>query len=891
MSKKNKPGRHEAPADNQPKRGLFGGLGAKKQEAAAPPVEQDTAPVVTAKPSESMSTVLSESVPAASLDLIRANDAFCYPNGARDGETCYVVVGLDVKDIGGLNRHMKGDQDKGQFIECINSGRIETHVSAEGLEEGKLYIIPSPKTLANLDEYDFLSNPSRFNSFIPTLVHVDANGNMEFEEYPESRVNFVWLADISKKRVSLTDAIRGVMEAAGGAKSGGSDDDAAMAVESDASDFGVQDEDNMGYGYGDDGGNGADDGVLGDMFGIGSQGSAQASESSPDDDSSIDGSLDQAMPSDGPDGGGSDTEPAAPAASAKEAPLPDYHGPVYGQEQGGNKPEDTDWFEDQPEDDMGITCRTCGHVIYDVTKPCPVCGGMLHMQAAFDAPAEEEDDGVIEEDNVTDAEISEACERLFHAGGLDLEISAQPFDARFGSSNPFVPITEDRSDGWLDRYVTQMVKNANSELRNAHKQNLYKARQRYLALMTDSCEEIAVKVDSDNPSTPYYEMKKKLSREAADKRASIESEVDKRRTDMQAKWAEELEQIMSSASQAARRTYLDKHSAEHEQKLRDVETLLQDDIEIAYQRDMADLNEKRKEEADRLMDLHISAALHVIGEDYQAMLDEEEQLRKQFLDQIQAYIDEHRREEVARNDVAAEKLRQHDAAEAVTAEYERRIRGLSADHAATCDKYVQELAAVRSHEEGLKREYNERYKAFSEREQESTAKYDALLDRFTALDGAKSREYEARMTALKNDKDAAEEHLAHVDRVHNKYNKVAMVVWIAIAVATFAIGVLVGGMFLGKYIGGSGNVVSGNGGGNYTITLTPGGQTSGDSSDTGSAGTGDTGIISGEQADEGGGESGEDASAGANGETVPAGEDTANGSVSDPGAPESGQQP
>ena len=66
------------------------------------------------------------------------------------------------------------------------------------------------------------------------------------------------------------------------------------------------------------------------------------------------------------------------------------------------------------------------------------------------------------------------------------------------------------------------------------------------------------------------------------------------------------------------------------------------------------------------------------------------------------------------------------------------------------------------------------------------------MDKYVSIDREKSKEYETRIITLENDKRAAEEHLAHVDIVHNRFNRVSVAVWISVAVAMFAIGILSG---------------------------------------------------------------------------------------------------
>lgn len=814
FGKSKKGGDEPAPAPEEPKekRGLFG-----RSKKGAEPEAQEDMPAAPVKPSESLGSVLSESVPSATLGMIQKNDPFCYPVGAKKGQSCYVVLKLDVRDVGGLNAHMKRDPDKGQFIEYVNRGSVEVFVPEEGLKLGYLYIIPSALTCQNLMEFEFLANPQKFSRFLVTLVHVDGNGEMEFEPLKNAYVDFQWVRDTVAGRVKIAEAVRRAQEAAASMTH---DEEAAIEADRASEEARVETAGEVSRILDGDGEDDGDDPFaqsepdvsappednFSSSFISGFTAPAQepVQESEPEpapvapQPAPVTQDAGYAPLPESADAGFGTSQPAPqPVAQPvqQQAPLPEYSGTPYGAQQSQQQS-----GPDYIDPNMGaygvsqVPCPSCGNMM-NPGEPCEFCGYMPPVSGMSQEDLMDQND---EDDEVTDEEVQEACERLFHAGGLDLQITAQPFDIQFMQANPFVPISEKRGDGWLNGYVTQMVKNANSELRRMHKQNLFKARNQFLALMTEACDEIASSVDMDSPDTPYYKVRQELSNQASARRAGIEEEVSRRRTDMQREWDDELKQIMDSAAQAARRSYMEKHSADHEAKLRDVEISLLDNIEIDYQRDMSDLNDRRRTEAKRKLDLHVSQTLLVMGDAYQAMLEEEDKARQEFLDSIQEYIDTHRKEETARMEVLAEGQRQKEEAEKVAADYERRLKTIAAEHDATCDKYLQEIAAARAHEESVKKEYAARYEEFAAREKESDERYETLLDRFQTLDAAKSAEYEARLTALRNDKAAAEEHLAHVDLVHNKYNKVSLAVWGAIAVATFCTGLLIGSLFINR---------------------------------------------------------------------------------------------
>ena len=737
--------------------------------------EQDIDLTQPSKPSESLGTVLSESVPAAALDIIRTNEPFNYP--ATDSDmTCYVVATLDVADIGGLNKHMKSDPDKGQFIECIANGRIQVFVSEEGIEAGKFVIIPTESTLRELSEFSFLADKNKFSKFIPTYVDVDQNGNMTFREIKNGAVPFQWFVDIMKGHISCEDAIANVIanlpedveETPAPAESTETATEATAEATSEES---VEVPAEPGFAA----------------------------------------TLNLKVPekAEEPEVSEPEVEPEIPEEDPVDDETPEEDFPEeFSEPVQQEAPAQPDYIQSAPVGDPDlIECPNC-HNLMNVNEPCPICGFTFDGVSAQDEAMEAQD--TVEE--LTDVEIQGAVERLFHAGDLDLQITAQPFDMQYVKSNEFVPISEDRGDKWLDGYATQLAKNANVELKQLHNKNMFLSRERFLLLMTDECEKIAQKVNIDDSSNIYFKMKKDLLQDASSKRNNLEMEVDKRRTKMQDEWDKELAQIQESAAAAAKRNYIDKHSKAHEAALRNVEVMLSDEIDIEYQKYLTMLNEKRRTEAKRLLDIAVTQTLIVVGDEYRKLLEKEDEARDACIKEIERFCDEHRKDEMTRVNILDEELKQKNEADKVTEEYTRRIQSLTSEHDATCDKLRQEIEASRKHEETVLSECKLREEAAESKTKDMDAKYNDLMDRYVAMDAQKAAEYETRMNTLENDKKAAEEHLLHVDAIHNKYNKVAIIVWVAIAVAMFAIGTLVGS----KFLAGPAKPASGS----YSIQLT-----------------------------------------------------------------------
>ncbi len=712
------------------------------------------------KPSEQLSSVLSESVPSASLDIIRSNTEF----KLRRAEESYIIMAIHTEDIGGLNRHMKADADKGQFIECIAAGNIDVHADTESVEHNVFSIIPTEKSLRTIEEFSFLTNSAIFSRFIPTLVTVDRNGNMDFQMFEKHPVSYDWLVKVHRGEVDINEMVADFEELSGSIQEESTDTEVSESV------IEGEDED------------------MDETYDAPTDVDSEYEESSYGDTGSSD----------------NDTEPDF---GEEEAPV---------SEQEESAPAES--FTTSQ-----VLCPNCKNAMMYMNDACPSCGYRFDgMDESDESDTEEETQAEPEKEpedmEISEDEVKEAIERIFYAGDLDLQISPKPFDMQFLKENSFTPIPENRGDGWLDGYVTQIVKNANVALSSLHRRNLFLSRERYLKLITAQCEDIAKQVDLSDSSNRFAAAKQIIVKDTDDKRREMDVTVEKQRTDLQKRWDEELNTVMQSAAEGARRSYVDKFSKAHEMALRDVETHMRDEIDMEYNQAMTDLNKKRKAEAKRLLDIAITQTLIEMSDSYKEMLSEEDKVREELMQEIQDYIDDHRKEEVARTQVLSDEMKAQTEAEKVAMEMNRRIQSMTADYEAVCDKLKQDVAAAQTHEETIKSDYANRLSAEQARNEALTNKLDIMTEKYANIDRTVRSEYAERINTLTNEKKAAEEHLAHVDKIHNKYDKISITIWVAIAIATFCIGAVVGGKFF--------NSASNPFNGQFSISLTsPKGQT------------------------------------------------------------------
>lgn len=163
--------------------GLFG---KKDKSSADAPVAQADVQTKTKgkKKKDMMSAILNESVTESAIETMRSESTLRID---REGETCFIGMLLDTnhESFGGLNKKSRKDEDKGQIIELISSGRIATFIPQFLLDEEKLVIIPLMTTLDAMDEFEILTNAHY------TIALTSEDGSVEDTECEASYDDFV----------------------------------------------------------------------------------------------------------------------------------------------------------------------------------------------------------------------------------------------------------------------------------------------------------------------------------------------------------------------------------------------------------------------------------------------------------------------------------------------------------------------------------------------------------------------------------------------------------------------------------------------------------------------------------------------------------------------------
>ena len=394
----------------------------------------------------------------------------------------------------------------------------------------------------------------------------------------------------------------------------------------------------------------------------------------------------------------------------------------------------------------------------------------------------------------------ETITRKFYSDGLGLEVSSDAFDVQFMAADTFVPFKEDRPEGWINNYLNQMSIDANVELRALHAHNIQSLRERFMALLGLHCQQIERTLDPDDVTNTYGKMTEVLMQARSEQLDEVPRLASEKREQLNIAWDAKLREVGEEAALQARRVYADRHSEAHDAELFRVESDIKDSIEQKTRDAQREMNEDRRREAARLLDIGINEILVDMSEMHAKMVADENVRRKELQSAMQKFIDDNRKDDIARSQALAEELAQSEKADKVAKEYSEKMSAQTAQFKAQREASLAEIAQIREdHAKILADKDAASQRQIDDLRQQLVdmkAERDKLMESYVDVDNKRKTEYESRIVQLENDKKAGEDHLEHVIENHRHMSRMAIVAAVIAVIAFLAIG-LVAGYFFG----------------------------------------------------------------------------------------------
>lgn len=703
------------------------------REETTPVTDKKTQKAEAKKAKDSLSLVIDETEPGAALDLIRSNQPWLLPNGVGVILSLPTDAPIEEGGIGGLGRiSSKGDEDKGSILQRIANDKIQVFETEDMLGFNILGVIPTEQSLGP----EGMGEYTLFDKAIFMLTSVDTRSDGSVVVNP---IHY----DVSTETIDVpTGDVDTITLAQAQAISSG-----AVSLSSLIPSLWRR--------------------LGGDVI---------ADEAEKTEDTN-----------------------AVDAADASEnvenvENLPDF---------------DPDEVFDEPLDDD----LPSGEGIYDddddtedpfkdldADSNVGVNDGAVKADSA-DSTTDEDTPTQVTDDRVFGREaVRNTMARRFLDEDLGFTVDLTPFEALFGRElDDPVGFTLDHldADNWLDSQMKLLSQQANDTLFDQRRRDIEELRDIFFSLVSNTGDKIAAKMSTAQSADNIWSQT--LAEADANANKSREALVDivgTQRAAIIKDYEQKREEVAHSELVHARARYDDQNRASLDRQLSELEPKLRASIDDTYAIRKREILDARKTAAQASFDASVTKVMDYLIQKRSEQMTREAELMEQFRTQMGEFLDENRKEDIARAEALREQLARQNIVDEKTAEFAAREKELYEQIArereeaekrlrAAQDERDEIIARMNQEKETALAQAQEEIKRANERTEQEAARVNVVRDEI-------SRQYESQVAFLENDQKTL---MAQMDResvTSKRANRLYVAFAVLVALTFLALGTIAG---------------------------------------------------------------------------------------------------
>lgn len=405
-----------------------------------------------------------------------------------------------------------------------------------------------------------------------------------------------------------------------------------------------------------------------------------------------------------------------------------------------------------------------------------------------------EDDGIV----ISREEVIEGLNRRYFADDLNITVSLDNFNTYFQPQDEplqFVanPVSE---DDWLGNQLNHLTARANDELANLRRMHIDEARKLYLDLMSKHVETIVSELSTSDADSYYGDL---LNAAELDYKKNVEN-ADKERHEqiekLTAAYEANIEAKRQEAAAQAEVRYREKHGAVFDNELRNISNNI-DAVNVERLRQNKSLIlDMRQADASTRMDIGINEVLALVQARWSEMYEDEAKVLSEWQNHMIEYLDEHRKEDVARIETLQRELANNNEIERMRRDFQLQTETMQAHADAAIAQSREELAsykeAVEARMHQQEAEWALREKKYKYEQERSNNLSKKLMKELKNTEKLEHKRYKRKLAEMKQaNKQIGEEN--HRDQESQlRFTKLLVFIMFIFALAALVVGVLVG---------------------------------------------------------------------------------------------------
>ena len=718
-----------------------GGGAIEETQATAPAQTDAKAPAVDARAAkDSLTLVIDETEPGAALDIIRQNTEWLLPNGI--GVILALPVDASIEDggIGGLGKvSSKGNEDKGSILQRIADDKIQVCATEDMLRHNILGVIPTPASLGpdGMGEYTLFDRAK----FLLTSVTPRPDGTLEtVPVHFDEATGLIEVPDGDIDTVTLAQA----QEIAAGTVT------LASLIP-----------------------------TLWKRLGG-------------------DGVEEEAVEEVAPEEAHEDTAPAAPTlpptAAQNESVEAVENLPYFDPDDIPDEPMVDELPSDEGLYDEDDEMENPFDDIEEAPAPAP------HVPTQTEEVEVEPEVAPVDERVFNKDAVRTAVARRFLDDSLDFAVDMTPFETLLGyevDTPAQFSLDHLDSTNWLDGQIKMLSQQANTVLADQRRRDIEELRNLFFSLVSRTGDEISAQmsIDEDAENTWAKTMAEVNGNET--KALADLSEISEKQNAVLAdQYQQEREAFIQARIGEERVRYDERHKPALTRQMDDMEASIRLDIESDYEARRYEILRARKTSARGAFDAAITKVMDHLIEKRAEQVQREAELIEKFRVEMSDFLDENRKEDIARTQALQEQLSRQNIVEEKSAEFAAREQELHEQIARERDEaHKRVLAAQDEANKVLERMRQENDAQLAQARAEidrANERVKEEAERVGVVRDEIARQFQSQVESLQTDKQLLMDQMDRENLVAKRANRLYIALAVLVALAFLALGVIIG---------------------------------------------------------------------------------------------------
>ena len=714
------------------------GGGAIEETQAAAPAQ---APAVDARAAkDSLTLVIDETEPGAALDIIRQNTEWLLPNGI--GVILALPVDASIEDggIGGLGKvSSKGNEDKGSILQRIADDKIQVCATEDMLRHNILGVIPTPASLGpdGMGEYTLFDCAK----FLLTSVTPRPDGTLEtVPVHFDEATGLIEVPDGDIDTVTLAQA----QEIASGSVT------LASLIP-----------------------------TLWKRLGG-------------------DGVEEEAVEEVAPEEVHEDTAPTAPTlpptAAQNESVEAVENLPHFDPDDIPDEPMADELPSDEGLYDEDDEMENPFDDIEEAPAPAP------HVPTQTEEVEVAPEVAPVDERVFNKDAVRTAVARRFLDDSLDFAVDMTPFETLLGyevDTPAQFSLDHLDSTNWLDGQIKMLSQQANTVLADQRRRDIEELRNLFFSLVSRTGDEISsqMSIDEDADNTWAKTMAEVNGNETKALDDLIEIS-EKEKAVLADRYQQEREAFIQARIGEERVRYDERHKPALTRQMDDLEASIRLDIESDYEARRYEILRARKTSARGAFDAAITKVMDHLIEKRAEQVQREAELIEKFRVEMSDFLDENRKEDIARTQALQEQLSRQNIVEEKSAEFAAREQELHEQIARERDEAHKRVLAAQDEAnkvlERMRQENDAQLAQARAEVQRANERVKEEAERVGVVRDEIARQFQSQVESLQTDKQLLMDQMDRENLVAKRANRLYIALAVLVALAFLAVGVIIG---------------------------------------------------------------------------------------------------